>query len=373
MTNGRWITSPIRKIIALLMVFAALLPLHDLSTQALAQRRGSTGGSVRVRGYTRKDGTYVAPHYRSKPDGNFSNNWSTKGNINPYTGKEGTLTGPPAGYGGKKLTPSRSDKPGDGDTIPNVSENKEAAAKRLEVLGQVVEWRTLSLLDLHDMERRIQTAGRLSELGVSVEWKTLTFRELVDMEDLARKSVAGTQAATNLPIRDSRSIGTFDSDAIIRAGESLARSPTAALLDGVRPDLTVTDSVRVASVEPTSRLEAGAIILGIARANSENFTAVTSWAQIVVAVTNLNSKQFRVRWRDPRGNATYEMNLDLVPQTPSATANPAGREANKEVQKEKLSDARLSSAVQCSGTTLKGARCKRRTTNPSGRCYQHLP
>lgn len=26
------------------------------------------GGSVRVRGYTRKDGTYVAPHYRSTPN-----------------------------------------------------------------------------------------------------------------------------------------------------------------------------------------------------------------------------------------------------------------------------------------------------------------
>jgi len=45
---------------------------------------------VRVKGYYRKDGTYVQPHYRSNPDGNVYNNWSTKGNINPYTGKEGT-------------------------------------------------------------------------------------------------------------------------------------------------------------------------------------------------------------------------------------------------------------------------------------------
>lgn len=29
------------------------------------------------------------------------------------------------------------------------------------------------------------------------------------------------------------------------------------------------------------------------------------------------------------------------------------------------------SAVQCSGTTQKGARCKNRTTNCSGRCYHH--
>jgi len=46
--------------------------------------------SVHVRGYTRKNGTYVQPHYRSAPDGNPYNNWSTKGNINPYTGKQGT-------------------------------------------------------------------------------------------------------------------------------------------------------------------------------------------------------------------------------------------------------------------------------------------
>ncbi|MHA1470959.1 MAG: hypothetical protein ACTSSP_10440, partial [Candidatus Asgardarchaeia archaeon] len=45
---------------------------------------------VSVKGYYRKNGTYVAPHYRSNPDGNPYNNWSTKGNINPYTGKIGT-------------------------------------------------------------------------------------------------------------------------------------------------------------------------------------------------------------------------------------------------------------------------------------------
>lgn len=44
---------------------------------------------VRVRGYTRKDGTYVQPHYRSRPDTSVLNNWSTRGNINPYTGAAG--------------------------------------------------------------------------------------------------------------------------------------------------------------------------------------------------------------------------------------------------------------------------------------------
>lgn len=44
---------------------------------------------VRVKGYTRKDGTYVAPHYRSTPNSSKYDNYSTKGNYNPYTGKKG--------------------------------------------------------------------------------------------------------------------------------------------------------------------------------------------------------------------------------------------------------------------------------------------
>jgi len=43
-----------------------------------------------VNGYTRQNGTYVAPHYRSSPDSSTMNNWSTQGNVNPYTGAVGT-------------------------------------------------------------------------------------------------------------------------------------------------------------------------------------------------------------------------------------------------------------------------------------------
>lgn len=44
-----------------------------------------------VHGHVRKDGTYVAPHYRSKPDSTAINNYSTSPNVNPYTGKTGTV------------------------------------------------------------------------------------------------------------------------------------------------------------------------------------------------------------------------------------------------------------------------------------------
>ena len=46
---------------------------------------------VWVNGYHRSDGTYVRGHYRSAPDSNPWNNYSTKGNTNPYTGKPGYL------------------------------------------------------------------------------------------------------------------------------------------------------------------------------------------------------------------------------------------------------------------------------------------
>ena len=71
------------------IIISLLLLLSLFVLESMAASR------VSVKGYTRKDGTYVAPHNRSAPDGNFQNNWSTKGNVNPYTGKPGTLIAPP--------------------------------------------------------------------------------------------------------------------------------------------------------------------------------------------------------------------------------------------------------------------------------------
>jgi hypothetical protein len=42
-----------------------------------------------VNGYVRRDGTFVQPHMRPSPDGNPFNNYSTRGNVNPYTGAPG--------------------------------------------------------------------------------------------------------------------------------------------------------------------------------------------------------------------------------------------------------------------------------------------
>lgn len=45
----------------------------------------------RVDGYVRKDGTYVPPHYRTAPNSTKTDNFSSKPNYNPYTGKKGTV------------------------------------------------------------------------------------------------------------------------------------------------------------------------------------------------------------------------------------------------------------------------------------------
>lgn len=67
----------------LIVVFsAAVIALAPFVVEAKS-------GSHSVKGYTTKKGTYVAPHQQTNPDKSKMNNWSTKGNTNPYTGKPG--------------------------------------------------------------------------------------------------------------------------------------------------------------------------------------------------------------------------------------------------------------------------------------------
>jgi hypothetical protein len=78
----------------------SILIVALLASSAMAGHRGGGGGHSHgtgssshdhaVRGYTKKSGTYVAPHRQSDPDRMKQNNFSTRGNVNPYTGKRGT-------------------------------------------------------------------------------------------------------------------------------------------------------------------------------------------------------------------------------------------------------------------------------------------
>jgi hypothetical protein len=65
-------------LLAALTVAGALLGVQKAQAQ------------VHVQGHYRSNGTYVAPHYRTYPDHNFNNNWSTYPNVNPYTGQIST-------------------------------------------------------------------------------------------------------------------------------------------------------------------------------------------------------------------------------------------------------------------------------------------
>lgn len=44
-----------------------------------------------VRGYMRRDGAYVEPHHRTTPNETKMDNYSTQGNVNPYTGRVGRV------------------------------------------------------------------------------------------------------------------------------------------------------------------------------------------------------------------------------------------------------------------------------------------
>jgi hypothetical protein len=83
------------KVIA--VVFATLISsTFCLDMAAWAGRRtssSSSSGEVSVRGYYKSNGTYVAPYTRTSPNGTKNDNWSTVGNTNPYTGRQGTQQG----------------------------------------------------------------------------------------------------------------------------------------------------------------------------------------------------------------------------------------------------------------------------------------
>ncbi|MDR5835423.1 hypothetical protein [Caballeronia sp. LZ034LL] len=50
---------------------------------------GLYGSDQQVSGYTRSNGTYVEPYHRTAPDNTMYNNYSSQGNLNPYTGQTG--------------------------------------------------------------------------------------------------------------------------------------------------------------------------------------------------------------------------------------------------------------------------------------------
>jgi len=56
----------------------------------MAAGTASAQSSHSVRGYTRSNGTYVQPHHRTDRNATRNDNWTTRPNVNPYTGTTGT-------------------------------------------------------------------------------------------------------------------------------------------------------------------------------------------------------------------------------------------------------------------------------------------
>jgi hypothetical protein len=213
-------------------------PTHGQRHSSRASRTAtptSTGGSVRVRSYIRRDGTYVQPSHRTQPDGNFNNNWSTRGNVNPYTSEEGKRDIPPAGYGSRRnrisstlnqrtttifveprpntlLYPEPSSRPSpvtSFSVVPRLNSKAHIPvnptssdsylssldknlrlrkAEQLNSLGYEVNWQEYSYLEMSDWELRIRKASDLKKIGIAVNWQKYSYLEMSDWELRIRKA-----------------------------------------------------------------------------------------------------------------------------------------------------------------------------------------
>ncbi len=75
---------------AILIATLALLACWPLFAHGHSSSYAPKSSTMHVHSYTTKRGTYVTPHLRTAPDHTKRNNWSSKPNVNPYTGRDGT-------------------------------------------------------------------------------------------------------------------------------------------------------------------------------------------------------------------------------------------------------------------------------------------
>jgi hypothetical protein len=77
------------------LLIAAALTLAATAAQAQGYGlygSGSNSSSHSSSGYTTSRGTYVQPYVATNPNSTQMDNYSTRGNVNPYTGAVGTRT-----------------------------------------------------------------------------------------------------------------------------------------------------------------------------------------------------------------------------------------------------------------------------------------
>jgi len=64
---------------------------RNITLLVLAACAISATAQTYVKPHVRKDGTYVEGHMRSNPNNTKLDNYSTQGNVNPYSGQDGTV------------------------------------------------------------------------------------------------------------------------------------------------------------------------------------------------------------------------------------------------------------------------------------------
>lgn len=79
-----------KKLVLVVFILLLIFASESFAGSKGGYRPSSGSKSTYVKGYSKKDGTYVQPHYKTKPNTTKLDNYGTKGNTNPYTGKEGT-------------------------------------------------------------------------------------------------------------------------------------------------------------------------------------------------------------------------------------------------------------------------------------------
>ena len=125
---------------------------------------GNVNAATYVHGYTRKNGTYVAPHYRSSPDGNPYNNWSYPGNTNPYTGKK--ATGNPDTYlrNYYNNSPSYSSPSYSSHTAPNYTLSPPTTSFDSPALMRIKYPSLVSVCDFDSFEQKV---NRINEQAIT--------------------------------------------------------------------------------------------------------------------------------------------------------------------------------------------------------------
>lgn len=108
----------------------------------------------------RRDGTYVSPHYRTSPNGSRTDNRSTKGNVNPYTGEPGAKQE----YVSPQSNPTRS-VPSDAEYVsPNLTTSDTRPSQNIHWSNQNVSGVPQSSFGRSVFSRAMIGTGQLSIL-----------------------------------------------------------------------------------------------------------------------------------------------------------------------------------------------------------------